>query len=70
VVLLQYGGEDHALRKKANQIDYHHRIFEWFGHYLRGEPAAPWIMQGERYIERERDLEQRKRPSAKPTTEG
>lgn len=62
VVLLQYGGEAHALRRKANQIDYHHRIFEWFGHYLRGEPAAEWITQGEPFLERERDLQRRKLP--------
>jgi dipeptidyl aminopeptidase/acylaminoacyl peptidase len=67
VVLLQYGGEDHGLRKRANQIDYHHRIFEWFDHYLKGAAPSPWISNGERYIDRERDLQQRKRP-AKPTT--
>ena len=65
VVLLQYGGEDHSLRKRANQIDYHHRIFEWFDHYLTGSPATPWITSGERYLDRERDLQQRKMP-AKP----
>jgi dipeptidyl aminopeptidase/acylaminoacyl peptidase len=68
VVLLQYGGEDHGLRKKANQIDYHHRIFEWFDHYLKGAPAASWITSGERFIDRERDLQQRKSPPSKPTT--
>jgi dipeptidyl aminopeptidase/acylaminoacyl peptidase len=68
VVLLQYGGEDHGLRKKANQIDYHHRIFEWFDHYLKGAAATPWITDGERYIDRERDLQQRKKPAPKPTT--
>jgi dipeptidyl aminopeptidase/acylaminoacyl peptidase len=31
VVLLVYGGEDHGLRQKANQVDYHRRIMEWFG---------------------------------------
>jgi dipeptidyl aminopeptidase/acylaminoacyl peptidase len=68
VVLLQYGGEDHGLRKKANQIDYHHRIFEWFDHFLAGAPAAPWIKDGERYIDRERDLQQRKLPVKPPST--
>jgi dipeptidyl aminopeptidase/acylaminoacyl peptidase len=67
VVMLQYGGEDHGLRKRANQVDYHHRIFEWFDHYLTGAPAASWITKGERYIDRERDLQQRKLP-AKPAT--
>jgi dipeptidyl aminopeptidase/acylaminoacyl peptidase len=67
VVLLQYGGEDHGLRKRANQIDYHHRIFEWFDHYLTGTPAASWITSGERYLERERDLERRKLPAKTAT---
>jgi dipeptidyl aminopeptidase/acylaminoacyl peptidase len=67
VVMLQYGGEDHGLRKRQNQIDYHHRIFEWFDHHLKGEPAPRWITNGERYLERERDLQQRKLP-AKPAT--
>jgi dipeptidyl aminopeptidase/acylaminoacyl peptidase len=46
MVLLVYEGEDHGFRKKANQIDYHRRILEWFGHYLKGEPAPAWITKG------------------------
>jgi dipeptidyl aminopeptidase/acylaminoacyl peptidase len=68
MVLLQYGGEDHGLRKRANQIDYHHRIFEWFDHYLAGAPAAAWVTGGERYLDRERDLRERKLPAAPQTT--
>jgi dipeptidyl aminopeptidase/acylaminoacyl peptidase len=56
VVLLEYAGEDHGLRKKANQIDYQHRIFEWFGHYLNNEPAAPWITEGQTYLDRQKAL--------------
>ena len=67
VVMLAYAGEDHGLRKRQNQIDYHHRIFEWFDHYLTGADAPRWITHGERYLERERDLQQRKLP-AKPLT--
>ena len=62
VVMLTYGGEDHGLRKRQNQIDYHHRIFEWFDYHLKGEPAARWITDGERYLDRDRDLQQRKLP--------
>jgi dipeptidyl aminopeptidase/acylaminoacyl peptidase len=46
VVMLVYPTEDHGLRKKENQVDYHRRINEWFGHYLKGEPAPKWIKEG------------------------
>ena len=46
MVLLVYEGEDHGFRIEANQKDYHRRILEWFGHYLKGEPAAAWITEG------------------------
>jgi dipeptidyl aminopeptidase/acylaminoacyl peptidase len=54
VVLLVYGGEDHGLRQRPNQIDYHRRIMEWFGHYLKGEPAAPWMTNGVSFLDNER----------------
>ena len=54
VVLLVYGGEDHGLRQKANQLDYHHRILEWFGHYLKGDPAPSWITSGMSFLDKER----------------
>jgi dipeptidyl aminopeptidase/acylaminoacyl peptidase len=60
VVLLEYAGEDHGLRKKADQIDYQRRIFAWFGHYLKDEPAAPWITDGESYLDRQRELKKAK----------
>lgn len=66
VVLLAYAGEDHGLRKKPNQLDYHRRIVEWFGHYLKGEPAPEWIANGVPYLDRERELKALK--GKKPTT--
>lgn len=54
VVLLVYGGEDHGLRQKANQLDYHHRILDWFGHCLKGDPAPPWIASGVTFLDKER----------------
>ena len=56
VVMLAYGGEDHGLRRKANQIDYQKRIHEWFAHYLKNEPAAPWIASGVPFIDRDKEL--------------
>jgi hypothetical protein len=68
VVMLVYGGEDHGLRKKSNQIDYHRRIHEWFAHYLKGEPAAPWIAKGWSFLEREQELKQLKLQKGKAVT--
>jgi dipeptidyl aminopeptidase/acylaminoacyl peptidase len=60
VVLLVYGGEDHGLRKKADQVDYQRRIFAWFGYYLKGDPAAKWITEGDSYLDHQRELKNTK----------
>jgi dipeptidyl aminopeptidase/acylaminoacyl peptidase len=57
MVLLVYEGEDHGFRTKENQVYYHRRIIEWFGYYLKGDPAPSWITEGVRY----QDLEDEKR---------
>lgn len=59
-ILLVYPGEDHALRKKENQIDYHRRINEWFGHYLKKEPAPKWMKDGVTWLERKSVLDANK----------
>jgi dipeptidyl aminopeptidase/acylaminoacyl peptidase len=56
-VMLVYPGEDHGLRKKENQIDYHRRINQWFGHWLKGEPAPAWMTQGMTWAERKSVLD-------------
>ncbi len=60
VVLLTYPGEPHGLQKKENQEDYQTRILQWFAHYLKGEPAAPWILNGQTALERRAILEANK----------
>jgi hypothetical protein len=56
VVLLGYIGEDHGLRQEANQKDYLRRIPAWFGHYLKGEPAEPWMTEGKAFLARDAEL--------------
>jgi dipeptidyl aminopeptidase/acylaminoacyl peptidase len=56
-VLLVYPGEDHGLRKKENQIDYERRIIQWFGHWLKGEPAPKWMKDGMTFMERKAVLD-------------
>ncbi len=56
MVMLVYPGENHGLAKKPNQVDYHYRILEWFGHYLKGEEAPPWILEGQTYLDRQKEV--------------
>jgi dienelactone hydrolase len=56
VVMVAYIGEDHGLRQKKNQADYQRRILAWFGHYLKGEPAEPWITDGQSFLDREAEV--------------
>jgi dipeptidyl aminopeptidase/acylaminoacyl peptidase len=56
VVMLAYMSEDHGLRQAKNQIDYQRRILAWFGHYLKGEPAEPWIVNGQNFLDREAEI--------------
>ncbi len=60
VVMLVYTGEDHGLRRRPNQLDYQRRILQWFGHYLKGEPAPSWISEGVTFLDREQELKRAK----------
>jgi dipeptidyl aminopeptidase/acylaminoacyl peptidase len=61
-LLVAFGDNDgtvhwhHGLRRKPNQIDYQRRILQWFGHYLKNEPPAPWITSGVSFLDREQEL--------------
>ncbi len=55
-VMLVYPGENHGLRKKENQVDYHYRILEWFGHYLRGDDADEWVTEGQSWLDRQKEI--------------
>lgn len=60
-VMLVYPGENHGLAKKENQVDYHYRIREWFGHYLRGDEPAKWITDGKKHLERQKEIQSLKK---------
>jgi dipeptidyl aminopeptidase/acylaminoacyl peptidase len=42
-IMLVYPNEHHTLMQKDDQEDLVKRVFEWFGHYLKGEPEADWM---------------------------
>ncbi len=68
VVFLVYEGENHNLTGDA-AVDYHQRQLDWFGHWLKGEPAADWIVNGESYLARKKILDS-VNPPAQPAATG
>jgi dipeptidyl aminopeptidase/acylaminoacyl peptidase len=60
VVMLNYPGEGHGLGKRENAVDYERRILQWFAHYLKGEPAAQWITDGQAWLDRKKILDANK----------
>ena len=51
--LLDYNGEYHGLRRRADQKDYTVRLQQFFDHFLKGAPAPEWMEKGVPYLERD-----------------
>jgi len=60
VVMLEYVGENHGLRKPANQRDYTVRMKEFFDHHLKGAPAPAWLTEGVSRLDMEKHLKERR----------
>lgn len=58
VVMLQYKGENHGLRKLPNRIDYTCRMQEFFDHYLLSKPAPGWLTEGISHLDMEKHLKE------------
>jgi acetyl esterase/lipase len=52
-ILLAYPGEGHGLRGLANRKDLTIRFFQFFNHYLKGEPAAKWMTEGVAFLDKD-----------------
>jgi dipeptidyl aminopeptidase/acylaminoacyl peptidase len=61
VVFLVYEGENHGLTGDA-ATDYQQRQLDWFGHWLKGEAPADWIVNGETYLTRKKILDRANPP--------
>jgi dipeptidyl aminopeptidase/acylaminoacyl peptidase len=59
VILLEYVGENHGLRRPVNQKDYAIRMGEWFDHYLQDAPAPEWMTNGIPRLKMEQHLKER-----------
>ncbi len=51
VVLLQYTGENHGVRKPANRKDYSYRMLDFFNHHLKGKDAPKWWTDGVKHLD-------------------
>jgi hypothetical protein len=68
VILLEYKGENHNLRKPENMKDYTIRMKEWFDHYLMDKPAPKWMTDGIPLLKMKDHLEERTKEMGKPAT--
>ena len=59
VVMLQYKGENHGLRKPANQKDYYVRMKEFFDHHLMGKPMPGWLKEGISHLNHEEHIKEK-----------
>jgi dipeptidyl aminopeptidase/acylaminoacyl peptidase len=72
VIMLEYTGENHGLRRPANQRDYTVRMKEFFDHHLKGAPAPDWMLNGVPRMKMEEHLKERQAapvPPARRTTD-
>ena len=67
VIMLEYVGENHGLRKPVNQRDYTVRMMEFFDHYLKGSAAPEWMTKGVPRLKMDEHLKERAKPAATPT---
>jgi dipeptidyl aminopeptidase/acylaminoacyl peptidase len=63
VIMLEYVGENHGLRKPSNQRDYTVRMKEYFDHHLKGAPAPEWMTKGVPRLKMEEHLKDRAKPA-------
>ncbi len=54
IIFASYPGEDHHLAKLENQKDFMTRMEQFYDHYLKGEPAPDWMVNGVRYLQKKR----------------
>lgn len=52
VWMLNYNGEPHWPVKRENRMDFQIRMKQFFDHYLKGTPIAPWMKEGVPAIEK------------------
>jgi acetyl esterase/lipase len=52
VIFLSYEGEAHGFTRYENNYDVMVRMHQFYDHYLKGEPAADWIVNGVPFLKK------------------
>jgi len=52
IIFASYPGEGHHLAKLENQKDFMTRMEQFYDHYLKGEPAPDWMVDGVPYLQK------------------
>jgi dipeptidyl aminopeptidase/acylaminoacyl peptidase len=68
--MVNYNGELHGIRRAANRRDWAIRMQQFFDHYLLGEAAPVWMVQGIPAAEKGRTLGLELTEEPKPATDG
>ena len=68
VYMVNYNGDGHNPRKRANQKDIDMRMQQFFAHHLRGEEAPQWMREGIPFLRRGREAQPG--PVAEPVSAG
>ena len=50
--MLNYNGDGHGVTIRANKIDFAIRMYQFFDHYLKDEPAPEWMVKGVPAVEK------------------
>jgi dipeptidyl aminopeptidase/acylaminoacyl peptidase len=58
VVMLQYKGENHGVRKPENRRDYTIRMKQFFDHHLKGKDAPKWYSDGIPHLKHKEHIEE------------
>jgi dipeptidyl aminopeptidase/acylaminoacyl peptidase len=59
--MLNYNGQPHGLTNRGAQRDYTVRMFQFFEHHLKGQPAPEWMDKGVPYLDAAKEKEQWKK---------
>ncbi len=68
VYMVNYNGDAHNPRKRANQKDVDLRMQQFFDHHLKGTPAPTWMTEGIPFLQKGRNAGTSAATAASPTT--